>query len=104
MELPIQFKHYTLVKGEVPSSKVGEYAFDGYRLIDKLGVQVVAGTSLGALIAHGQQADVTMEIAQQFVERKLAAFAHLDGVDIDAAPEQPAGLMVPPGYMPPQRH
>lgn len=103
MQLPIKFKYFTLQEGFVAPTKTDELGFKGYLLMDENGVQLAAGTSLGGLIAHAQQADITMEIAAQFVARKMENFAHLAGIDIDAAPEQPAGLMLPPG-MPPQRH
>ena len=101
MQLPIKFKYFTLDRGTVQPTREGEKPFEGYTLKDNNGIQIAGGTSLGALVAHGQQSDIAMEIASQWVARKLPILEHLSGVDIDAQPDQPAGLMVPPHMLPP---
>ena len=106
MDLPIKFKYYTLDKGRVEPTRTGELGFDGYVLLDEYGIQLAAGTSLGGLIAHAHQADITMELAKQWVDRKLKGNMHLDKIDIDAAPDIPAGfseLMLPPHMQPPPK-
>ena len=100
MKLPIKFKYSTLDRGLVAATHHDDLDFEGYTLLDENGVQVAGGTSLGALVAHAQQNDVTREVAEQFVARKLEGFSYLDKVDIDAAPEAPSGLMVPPHMLP----
>jgi hypothetical protein len=101
MELPIKFKYFTLSLGVVVPTTEGQLPFDGYVLEDENGIQVAGGTSLGGLVAHAQQNDITREVAEQFVTRKLEGFGYLDEINIDAAPEAPSGLMVPPHMLPP---
>ncbi len=100
MKLPVKFKYSTLSQATVSPQTTTDVAFEGYILVDEWGVQVAGGTSLGALVAHAQQNDITREIAEQFVARKMKDFGYLAGIDIDAAPEAPAGLMVPPHMLP----
>ena len=100
MQLPVKFKYSTLDRGTVKPATTTELEYEAYLLIDENGVQIAASPSLGQLVAHAQQNDVTREVAEQFVARKMTDFGYLKGVDIDAVPEAPSGLMMPPAHMP----
>ena len=104
MDLPIKFKYFTLQRGQVLTTRADEKSFEGYVLVDENGIQIAGGTSLGGMIAHGQSADITMEMATQWVERKLESMEHINGIDIDAQPESPSvGLAIPSHLLPPER-
>lgn len=98
MNLPVKFKYFTLDRGTVEPRTVGDLPFEGYNLTDDNGIIIASGTSIGALVAHAQNSDITRELAEQFVVRNLAGMEHLKDIDIDARPELPAGLLVPPGH------
>lgn len=99
VEFPIQFKYYTLDRGGVRGESEDAVAYQGYVVSDKLGNYVAGSRNLAAMIAFCAGRDCVAEEAQQFLDRKLENFKHLDGVDIDARPDTPAGLMVPPHMM-----
>lgn len=93
---PIKFKYFRIEPGLIPCHTKDALPYPGYVAIDCNETISASGTGLAQLIDYVQKLDIQHEFAIQFVNRHLGSFAHLEGVDIDAPPERPAGLLVPP--------
>ncbi len=92
---PIKFKYYRIEPGVVSPETTTDLPKDGYVVLDTRDKYVTGSTNLAALVAYVVGRDIMAEETQQFLDRKLPGFTHLNDIDIDRRPEVGAGIMIP---------